>query len=63
MAAMARQSNADIRFGHDPNQVQDANGVDLLLLEEHLKLSAEERLRRLQAHSEFVEKLRGAAGR
>lgn len=54
----------DVRFGHDvKNHVQDAHGVDILQLREQLKLSVEERFRRLQQHAEFVERLRGAARR
>jgi hypothetical protein len=51
----------DIRFGHDLEDVQDENGVDLLLLKRQLALSVEERFRRLEQHAEFVAELRDAA--
>lgn len=53
----------DVRFGHDLSQVQDDNGVDLLLLKRQLLLSVEERFLRLEQHQEFVEELRGAVTR
>jgi hypothetical protein len=39
-----------VRFGHDLAQVQDENGVDLLLLKRQLELTVEERLLRLEQH-------------
>ena len=53
----------DPRYGHDLQQVQDANGVDLLLLKRQLELSVEERLLNLERHLEFVQELQGAARR
>lgn len=53
----------DLRYGHDLETVQDENGVDLLLLREQLKLTVEERFRRLEQHAAFVEGLRGSAAR
>ncbi len=57
---MAREEH-DIRFGHDLADVQDENGVDLLLLKAQLELSVEERFRRLEQHAQFVTELRGTA--
>ncbi|MDZ4697491.1 MAG: hypothetical protein SGI86_20310 [Deltaproteobacteria bacterium] len=38
----------DVRFGHDLSTVQDENGVDVLLLQQHMRLSVEQRLRSLE---------------
>lgn len=53
----------DVRYGHDLGVVQDASGVDLLLLEKQLSLSVEERFLQLERHAAFVEELCGRARR
>ena len=50
----------DVRYGHDLSEVQDENGVDLLLLKRQLSLSVEERLLRLERQLEFARELRDA---
>jgi hypothetical protein len=56
LRGMSSASDAprDVRFGHDLAQVQDENGVDLLLLKRQLELTVEERLLRLEQHQQFV---------
>ncbi len=61
--ASGSPDEVDVRFGHDLSQVQDANGVDLLLLEEHLKLTVEERLERLEQRVRQIAELRAGMRR
>jgi hypothetical protein len=53
----------DPRYGHDLNAVQNAEGVDLLLLREQLSIPIEERFRRLERQLDFLLELKGAANR
>jgi hypothetical protein len=53
----------DPRYGHDLSAVQNAEGVDLLLLREQLSIPIEERFRRLERQLEFLLELKGAANR
>ena len=57
------EGDRDPRYGHDLGAVQNADGVDLLLLREQLSLSVEERFRRLERQLEFLLELKGAANR
>lgn len=52
-----RNSERDIRFGHDLRHVQDENGVDLLLIKQNLKLSVEERLLALEDFVRFADEV------
>lgn len=51
--------DTDIRYGHDLNEVQDENGVDLSLLRANLVLTVEERLLALQDFVEFADNVTG----
>lgn len=57
------EDESDVRFGHDLRRVQDASGVDLLLLKKQLELSVEQRLLNLEEHLKFVNELKGSARR
>lgn len=52
------EAGRDVRFGHDLSRVQDENGVDLLLLEQNLALSVEERLLVLEDFIRFADEVR-----
>lgn len=56
-------NDVDVRFGHDLSRVQDANGVDLLLLEHHLRLTVEQRLESLEQRVSQVAELRAGLRR
>ncbi len=47
----------DVRYGHDLRKVQDENGVDLLLLQQNLTLSVEERLLALEDFLRFADEV------
>jgi hypothetical protein len=57
------EDKKDIRFGHNLAEVQDASGVDLLLLKKQLELSVEERFSNLERQLTFVHELLGSAYR
>ena len=57
------KKDEDVRFGHDLAVVQDAAGVDRLLLERQLELSVEQRLLNLEQQVSFLRELRGSAKR
>jgi hypothetical protein len=58
-----KEESRDLRYGHDLSVVQNAEGVDLLLLREQLSIPVEERFRRLERQLEFLLELKGAANR
>ena len=62
---MAGDSPRDVHVEFGPDPVIDAfkKDIDRSLIRENLKLTPDERLRKLQAFMEFVQGLRGAPRR